>query len=155
VNTTFTLAELHAEAERRFGADRWNWAFRCSSCGDIATIGEFTTRGVPHLVGLECLGRQPGAPRDRGCEWTSYGLVPGPWQVVWPNGRKEDTFALADPEEAERQRWLLEDAAARRAADRAALGDAPDVSLLDDPTPTRLGRLLTAAQALRAEVAAR
>ena len=97
-----TQAELVDEAAAAFGDDPRGWAFRCPRCGDVATIGDFAAGDTDGLVGQECIGRSLGAldgPTDawtgRGCNWTAYGLFPGPWEIVMPDGRSVWSFPLA------------------------------------------------------------
>lgn len=115
----WTQAELLAEAKRRLGDDPLNFAFICPNCKDVATIREFKAArhenhrddsdctGHPELAGLECIGRLLGALRGRqkdwkgrGCDWCAYGLIPGPWSIVLPDGREMSSFRLADAEQA-------------------------------------------------------
>ena len=106
---TLTQAELVTEATERFGADAKQWAFRCPRCGDVATAADFIGISAdPNRIGQECIGRHLGAlsgapTRDggksravRGCDWTAYGLIGGPWTVVMPNGKRLGSFPLAD-----------------------------------------------------------
>jgi len=108
VKTTWTQAELCAEAKRRFGDDPKQWAFRCPNCSDVACAADFIAAGTdPNRVGQECLGRSLGAldkkatgtdgrgHATRGCDWAAYGLFPGPWTVVMPDGYEVSSFALA------------------------------------------------------------
>jgi hypothetical protein len=95
----FTQSELEAEAARRFGPDPLAWSFQCPNCGDVAQIKEWPAehRG---RAGQECLGRILAALRgsvDRGCDWTAYGLIPGPWTITRPEGEILRCFPLADP----------------------------------------------------------
>lgn len=107
--TTWTQAELLAEAKRRFGEDPRDWAFRCPRCGDVATARDFKQADAdPNCIGQECIGRHLGAlkgpPTDdggrsiakRGCDWAAYGLIGGPWMVELPNGKTLPSFPLAD-----------------------------------------------------------
>ncbi|MCC3311494.1 VVA0879 family protein [Nocardia africana] len=107
--TTWTQQELVDEARRRFGDDHWTWAFRCPSCGDIATARDFKDAGAaPELIGQECIGRHLGALKGppttdggrsiatRGCDWAAYGLFSGPWSIVMPDGHKAPSFPLAE-----------------------------------------------------------
>lgn len=92
-----TQAELTAEARAAFGNDPKKWAFRCPSCGDVASIQDFIDAGVnQRRIGQECIGRLlgalPGAPSNRGgrsrskrgCNRAAYGLISGPWFVEIP-----------------------------------------------------------------------
>lgn len=111
-----TQAELVAEAEERFGKDWLDWAFTCPSCGDVATFRDFKQTGAgAALCGQHCIGRHLGAlnkhsnrpnrKKDRrGCDWTAYGLIRGPWEVVVPadeHGPERSiwSFPLATAEE--------------------------------------------------------
>jgi hypothetical protein len=116
-----TQAELVAEASARFGDDPLNWAFVCPSCGDVADGNDFRQALAEHprerkdgeaviasdLVGQECIGRTLGALKKgkytgRGCNWVSFGLFSGPWQIVMPNGRTAPAFSLATAPPIER-----------------------------------------------------
>jgi hypothetical protein len=113
---TLTQAELVAEATERFGADPLAWAFRCPSCGDIATGADFRDALAENprrhrsgaaviasdVVGQECIGRSLGALEKgngkyagRGCDWAAYGLFGGPWTITLPDGRSMHAFPLA------------------------------------------------------------
>lgn len=108
-----TQAELVAEASARFGDDPMKWAFQCPSCKDVATGQDFRDALKEHprtdregeplpasaLLGQECIGRtlgplENGSP-GRGCNWAAYGFVPGPWEIVMPDGRSVHGFPLA------------------------------------------------------------
>jgi hypothetical protein len=100
-----TQAELGEEAARRFGPNPLDWAFQCPRCGDIATPRDFP-EGKREAVGQDCIGRHRGALKgertddgrgqaDRGCDWCSYGLIRGPWEIVMPDGRSAWGFPLA------------------------------------------------------------
>lgn len=103
----FPQAELMAEAVRLFGPDPLDIAFRCPNCGDVATIRDFPD-GKRDSAGQECIGRHLGALKgpagtpggkgeaERGCDWTSYGLFRGPWEIVMPDGHSAWGFPLAD-----------------------------------------------------------
>ncbi|WP_405960766.1 hypothetical protein OG235_27765 [Streptomyces sp. NBC_00024] len=112
-----TQAELIAEATERFGNDPLKWAFLCPSCGDVANGEDFRAALAEHprtnlrtdkpviasdIVGQECIGRTlgalskvPGKYKGRGCDWASYGLFCGPWEIALPNGRTAWGFPLA------------------------------------------------------------
>jgi predicted RNA-binding Zn-ribbon protein involved in translation (DUF1610 family) len=104
-----TYATFKAEATERFGPDQLTWPFRCPNCGDVATARDFMAAGAdPCRTGQECIGRtlrtlRQGDPRaERGCDWTAYGLIPGPWEIVFPAegdvpGRTMRSFRLAEP----------------------------------------------------------
>ncbi len=110
-----TQDELLAEARARFGDDPMQWAFQCPHCKDIATGQDFRDALKEHprthsrsgeaviasdVIGQECIGRTLGAlkkdgPTGRGCDWAAYGLFPGPWEIVLPDGRSMYGFPLA------------------------------------------------------------
>jgi hypothetical protein len=102
---TLTQAELINEATLAFGANPMEWAFRCPTCGDVATAEDLRgAGGSPARIGQECIGRYLGAlkPSDvdrvrpaRGCDYVAYGLIPGPWVVEMPDGQKIRSFPLA------------------------------------------------------------
>ena len=99
-----TQAELVAEARDRFGEDPLRWAFVCPTCKDVATAQDFKDADAdPQRVGQECIGRSLGCLNGaqkgwtgRGCDWTAYGLFPGPWLITLPDGREVRGFALAE-----------------------------------------------------------
>jgi hypothetical protein len=111
VHRTLTQAELMAEASERFGSDPLDFAFRCPSCGDIATIRDFKDAGDPYMAGQGCIGRLLGALKGgptsdggggiakRGCDWAAFGLIGGPWTVVMPDGHEAHSFPLAEAPE--------------------------------------------------------
>jgi len=98
-----TQAELMAEAKAAFGDDWLDWAFRCPSCGDVASFRDFEEAGGEAApCGQECIGRHLGALsgpmskwEGRGCDWAAYGLFAGPWQIILP----------ADGDRPERKVW--------------------------------------------------
>lgn len=109
-----TQEELLTEASERFGKDPMKWAFRCPSCGDVATGQDFRDALGDHprtnragekviasdIIGQECIGRTVGAlkknPSGRGCNWAAYGLFAGPWEILLPDGRSMYAFPLAE-----------------------------------------------------------
>jgi hypothetical protein len=98
-----TQAELMAEAKAAFGDDWLDWAFKCPSCGDVASFRDFYDAGTDAATGgQECIGRYLGALKvpaaayaGRGCDWVAYGLFAGPWQIILP----------ADGDRPERKVW--------------------------------------------------
>lgn len=114
-NRKLTQAEMFDELEDRFGPDPANWAFRCPHCGDTATGRDFAEAIAAHprlaaggpltapgVLGQECIGRTLGALAQtgtgytgRGCKWAAYGRVPGPWEVVMPDGHSAWSFEPA------------------------------------------------------------
>lgn len=113
-----TGTELLAELKQRFGDNPMAWAFRCPNCDDIATGQDFRDALTAHprkhaydntpvitsdVLGRECIGRILGALKvpagkwkGRGCDWTAYGLLQGPWEVVHADGRSVWGFPIAD-----------------------------------------------------------
>lgn len=105
-----TQAELGDLARSLFGDDVMTYAFKCPSCGDVATIADFVAAGAGEAAGQECIGRVLGATKKpkptntRGCDWAAYGLFKGPWEIVLPaEGDKPErsawSFALHGAEE--------------------------------------------------------
>jgi hypothetical protein len=110
-----TQAEMLAELRERFGENPLDWAFKCPSCGDVATAQDFgealaahprVERGEPltasGIIGQECIGRTLGVLAKtggkytgRGCDWCAYGLFRGPWEIVMPDGRSAWSFPIA------------------------------------------------------------
>jgi hypothetical protein len=102
-----TQNELFTEAVARFGDDPMKFAFKCPTCGDVATLQDFKDAGAsPEQAGQECIGRTLGALKKehgpggkkytgRGCDWVAYGLFRGPWEIVLP----------AEGERPERSMW--------------------------------------------------
>lgn len=108
VNSKLTHAEFLADARDRFGDNPADWAFKCPNCGDIATGRDFRKALSEHpperkgqaviasdVMGQECIGRTLGVDSERGCDWAAYGLLPGPCEVVMPDGQSSWTFELA------------------------------------------------------------
>jgi hypothetical protein len=111
---TITQGELLAELRKRFGDDPKAWAFVCPSCGDVASATDFRValdangRGdepASNHLGQVCIGRilgalkreQPqGGYKSRGCDWAAFGLFSGPMFVIFPDGRAEPSFRIAD-----------------------------------------------------------
>jgi hypothetical protein len=102
-----TQQQLGELARERFGNDPKTYAFKCPSCGDVATIADFIEAGAPDAAGQDCIGRHLGALSKtakyagRGCDWAAYGLFRGPWEIVMPaeDGKPERSawsFPLAD-----------------------------------------------------------
>lgn len=101
-----TLEEFHAEAKRLFPEGSRTIAFQCPSCGDVATVGEFRDLNAGESAGQHCIGRDFGPQsrarqpkshkyQDRGCDWAAYGLLSGPWEIVFP----------AEDDQPERSVW--------------------------------------------------
>ena len=56
-----THAEWITKAENRFGKDARLWAFKCPSCGHVATVAEYKAAGAKEgQVGFNCIGRHSG-----------------------------------------------------------------------------------------------
>lgn len=107
---TMTREEMLCEARRRFGDDPADFAFVCPRCGDVATVREFQKLAAGSRAGSECIGRLLGALQGsrhpdrngivrgvatRGCNWTAYGLFPGPWTIIVNPDVPVRSFALA------------------------------------------------------------
>ncbi|KIF67573.1 hypothetical protein HY68_01310 [Streptomyces sp. AcH 505] len=108
VHPKLTHAEFLADARDRFGDNPADWAFKCPNCGDVATGRDFRKALSAHprerkgqavvasdVMGQECIGRTLGVDSERGCNWAAYGLLPGPCEVVMPDGQSSWTFELA------------------------------------------------------------
>jgi len=108
--TEYTQDELVAELAVLYGADPMRWAFKCPSCGDVATGQDFsdalkaTNADRPFAsdhLGQVCIGRVIGAlAKDtkyhgRGCDWAAFGLFAGPNFVIQADGRRVPCFPLA------------------------------------------------------------
>lgn len=102
-----TQAELMTEARARFGDDPLDIAFRCPTCGDVATVREWKALREEYAAGQACIGRTKAEARAAagiarsGCDWAASGLIRGPWEIVLPaeRGRPERSmwgFPLAD-----------------------------------------------------------
>lgn len=156
-----TQDELMTEATARFGTDPMKFAFQCPRCSDVASLQDFKDAGAsPGMAGQECIGRTLGALKKehgpngekyagRGCDWTAYGLLRGPWEVVVPaEGDKPERsvwgFPLADPTTSgpspDDQVWI---AAARREIE----AHRPDGDRTGCRRSMRTGQQLTAAEA--------
>lgn len=85
-----TQEALIAECRRRFGDDPLTWAFECPQCGDVATARDYPP-GMSQL-GQACVGRWT---KGRGCNWTAFGLIGGPWAITMPDGKVVGSFPLA------------------------------------------------------------
>jgi hypothetical protein len=115
----YTLTEWLAEGERRFGANKKDWAFICPACGRISTQREFAALGVTaNGVTRTCIGRHNGkgvaglslkkgdAPPADGCDWTAGGLLGtlnGGDVVDFGGGNKIAVFSFAEADANEAQ----------------------------------------------------
>jgi len=105
--TRYTLAEWHAEAERRFGASYQDWKFVCPACGHVQKVIDFRpykdAGANPNSAYQECIGRYEGVPRSatkesgKGpCDYAGYGLIDlCPVTVVMEDGREIKVFDFA------------------------------------------------------------
>lgn len=60
----FTLDEWNAEGTKLFGDDKMKWAFKCPSCGHVATVSDWKDAGAPEgAVAFSCVGRYLSGPR--------------------------------------------------------------------------------------------
>lgn len=86
-----TLAEFIALGTERFGSNGLDWAFQCPKCGHIAAGSDFPPQARKAL-GQECLGRHV---KGVDCNWVSYGLIRGPWEIVMEDGHSAWSFPFA------------------------------------------------------------
>lgn len=99
---TVTHPEWLAEGARRFGANLFDWQFRCPLCGRSAAVRDFrsyrsmgaNTASATH----ECLGRYAGRTADgrSGCDYALLFDAPDVF-IVLPAGQRVGAFAFADP----------------------------------------------------------
>lgn len=104
---SLTQQEFAQMATARFGHEVIYWAYECPNCGDIARVRDFPP-SKRMLAGIECIGRHV---EGRGCKRTAYGMVPGPWAVMLPDGTIADCFALA-PAPSQAPQGAAQDSAA-------------------------------------------
>lgn len=101
-----THAEWIDEAERLFGKNAMKWAFRCPSCGHVATVADYKAAGASEgQVGFNCIGRHRGgdkvvqifeADQGQGCNYTQGGLFTLARTIVeMPDGRERAVFDFA------------------------------------------------------------
>ena len=76
---TYREAEWLAEAERRFGSDRNDWAFECVACGHIQSARSVMTHGctdasmtIRAWLTHNCEGRYN---KSYGCDWSLGGML--------------------------------------------------------------------------------
>lgn len=103
-----TLAEWHAEGNRRFGPDQLKWKFQCPACKHVQAVEDFRTHkdkgATADSANFNCIGRYSGSTRrafeDKGpgpCNYTSGGLFNiSPLVVVTEDGKEYRGFAFAD-----------------------------------------------------------
>lgn len=164
-----TQEELDELAVERFGPDpRW-FTFGCPSCGALADAGDFLLAGAdPNRIGVECIGRHLGAlgggpttdggrrRATRGCNWTAYGLISGPWSITVPardvlSYKVDPTaptktvpgFALSltprDAERTDEERAAVRAAWDARRAERGPIHDGAETApIVDGPTGTEV-----------------
>ncbi|MET9713741.1 hypothetical protein [Nocardiopsis alba] len=53
----------------------------------LTQVDQIATR---HLGALDT-----PATHTRGCDWSAYGLIPGPWTILMPDGQEVPAFPLA------------------------------------------------------------
>ena len=102
---SMTLEVWRSEANRRFGADKSEWAFVCPCCGYRQAFWECVDAGMPvESIGFSCIGRWSGPVRrafgDSGpgpCDYAGGGLFNvNPFSVTV--GTETMTcFAFAEP----------------------------------------------------------
>jgi hypothetical protein len=122
VSMRMTQAEFLEALTNEFGQNPADWAFRCPACGDVATGRDFkaaleenprTKNGEPvlanEIMGQECIGRTLGALEasasaytgKRGCDWTAYGLLPGPLEIELADGQIIHSFPIATKDQSD------------------------------------------------------
>lgn len=68
---TLTVDEFEKQGKKLFKKDRNKWRFRCFSCGNVQTPGDFEKLGLnPSMASISCIGR---FDKTRGCAWTLVG----------------------------------------------------------------------------------
>jgi hypothetical protein len=99
-------ADWIKEAEAKFGGDAHKWAFKCPSCGHVATIAQYKAAGANESqVGFNCIGRHAGGEdvveifqpdKGQGCNYTQGGLFTlSRTMVIMPDGRELPVFDFA------------------------------------------------------------
>lgn len=99
-----TQQEWWAEATRRFGSDRREWAFVCPACGHVARVAEWQKLGAPiGTVAFSCIGRflpharEAFAAGPGPCTYAGGGLIGlNPVSVIAPDGTVHRVFAFAE-----------------------------------------------------------
>lgn len=105
---TLTHQEWLGEATRKFGPDAQKWAFKCPSCGHVATVAQYKAAGAKESqVGFNCIGRHKPtkntvtifqADKGDGCNYTQGGLFGlATTFVTFPDGRSLPVFDFAVP----------------------------------------------------------
>lgn len=74
-----TREQYFAEAVKRYGKDRNNWKFRCPSCGNTMTVGEYLAAAKAigdedgdRMIAFSCIGRLMPNPVDMGTKGNGY-----------------------------------------------------------------------------------
>jgi len=106
-----TLADYVVEGEKRFGSDKKDWKFVCSSCGTVQGFHDFVRIGVKkseiaNYLGFSCIGRftegETGTEGKIGCDWTLGGLFQvHTLEVIDDSGKKHPRFEFAEPEKTD------------------------------------------------------
>jgi predicted RNA-binding Zn-ribbon protein involved in translation (DUF1610 family) len=107
---TMTRHVAHADwvkqAEAKFGLNAHDWAFKCPSCGHVATVRQYKAAGASEgQVGFNCIGRHTGgkdvvkifeSDKGQGCNYTQGGLFTLARTLIdMPNGREIPVFEFA------------------------------------------------------------
>jgi predicted RNA-binding Zn-ribbon protein involved in translation (DUF1610 family) len=106
---TLTHQEWLSEATQRFGPDAQKWAFKCPSCGHVATVAEYKAAGASEgQVAFNCIGRHKPTEntviifkpdKGDGCNYTQGGLFGlSTTLVTLPDGRSLPCFDFAPAE---------------------------------------------------------
>jgi hypothetical protein len=102
--TTFTWAEWHAEARRRFGDDSRHWAFVCPSCGYVQSVQDYHDASAPEsAIAFSCVGRWTGATQKifskKGgpCNYAGGGLFLLNPVAIHDGEHIHHLFAFAEP----------------------------------------------------------
>lgn len=110
-----TLEDWQAEGRAKFGDDPKDWKFVCPSCGQVQSLRDFDSLGMPprqsqNIIAFSCVGRwnrKPGAhivhmgepTHGHGCNYAGGGLFQiNPVEVVIDAEKNETraTFEWAD-----------------------------------------------------------
>lgn len=105
--TRMTHEKWISTAENRFGKNAQKWAFKCPSCGHVATVAQYKAAGAKESqVGFNCIGRHAGGKdvvtifqtdKGQGCNYTQGGLFGLAKTIVsFPDGRELPVFDFAE-----------------------------------------------------------
>lgn len=99
-----TREEWLAEGKRRFGPDPMKWAFKCPSCGHVATVQQYKDAGATEgMIAFSCIGRALGSEKELGddtggpCNYAGGGLFRlNPVRVTLDDGTVQEAFEFAE-----------------------------------------------------------